>query len=369
MKPDLKAGWSQDQHCLHRLLGADRPLNALMRAFPDDDFTGQLDVLYYGGDFFDHEVPYTHPELPKIHTYMGWRLRMAEKHGYAVRVLEGTRSHDRGQCKHWETIHQLMGSKVDFKYIDTLMIESHPVMGDVLYIPDNWRPTTDEVWLDVKAALKAHNLEMVDWVIMHGAFKHQLPDHLEGKVQMHDPERYSAICRKYVLVGHIHLRSQYKNIISAGSPERLCHGEEEPKGTLRIECNPHGEDLILFQENIHARIAKTIDVRGMSFDQILDITSDFAHTQGDQDISLRLEVDPQDEICFNLKVLQNHYPGIEITLKKDKLNKVHLINLSEPLKVTNIVDLSIENATKMLLDFIGDELTPSIREKVLEVMK
>lgn len=368
----ISVGWSQDQHCFHKRLGVDRVLDALRRAFPDDERTGELACLFYGGDFWDHEVPYTHPELPKVHDYIGWRLKSAAKRGYSVRVLEGTPSHDRGQCAIWESMNNALQTPADFKYINTLCIETHPVLGEILYIPDCWRPTTDEVWEDVCAALKAKNLKMVDWIIMHGAFKHQVPEHLWGKMQLHDSDRYSNICRKYVLVGHVHTKSQYRNIISIGSIERLSHNEEEPKGSLRINCTAKSDE-ILFQENTLARVSTTIDLTDLSTEQayskVKEELSKYILPEM-EDIAIRILSRKTDAGHYLLPKLAQTYPMIEWSFKDvDAKVKMHLVRVDKPEMTINTKDLSHNVVQQQLLDRIGDDLNDSIKDKVTDLFK
>lgn len=366
-------GWSQDQHVYHPALGVDRPLNALREAFPDDEVTGALACLFYGGDFWDHEVPYTHAELYKVHDYIGWRLKSAAKWGYSVRVLEGTPSHDRKQCRIWESINNALQQPADFKYIDTLCIESHPILGDILYIPDAWKPTTDEVWEDVIAALTAKNLTMVDWIIMHGAFKHQLPEHLHGRIQLHDSKRFAKITRKYVLVGHVHLYSQYLNIISAGSIERLCHGEEAPKGTLRIHVREEGDEII-FQENKNARISNTLDLRNMSAEEVIariEEELDKYRPFQPYDVGLRILATMDDHAFLMRPFLEKNYADVDWAFKDAdaKTKKLHLVRVDQIEKHMVTHDLSPDAVKGLLTKRIGDVMTDGINTKINALFK
>lgn len=368
----ISVGWSQDQHLFHKRLGVDRVLDALRRAFPDDERTGELACLFYGGDFWDHEVSNAHPELWKVQEYIGWRLKSAKRRGYSVRVLEGTPSHDRGQCRMWRTINDLLDEPADLKYIDTLCIETHPILGEILYIPDCWKPTTDETWEDVRAAMTAKNLTMVDWVVMHGAFKHQLPEHLHGRAQLHDGDRYASICRKYVLVGHVHTKSQYKNIISIGSIERANHNEEEPKGTLRINCSENGDE-ILFQENTLARIARTIDLTDLSAEQAyLKVQEELSkyHLAELDGIALRIKARKTDHAAYLMPKLAQTYPEVEWSFKDvDAKVKMHLVRLDQTEVKVTVHDLSHNVIKQKLLQRIGEHLTPTMTEKVDDLFK
>lgn len=366
MKPNLVVGWSQDQHVNHRRLGITRPLNSLMNLFPDDVIMDDYDILFYGGDFFDHLIENVNDgDLADIIKYMGWRLRQAEKHNYAVRVLRGTISHDRDQNRYWETVYDVIGCKADFKYIDKVCIESHPIAGDILYIPDNWKPTGDEVWEDVVNVMAQEKVEMVDWVIMHGAFKHQLPDHLHGRLpSLHTAERYAKICRKYILVGHVHVKSQYMNVISNGSLDRHSFGEEEPKGVLRIDCSPNGDNLT-FIENKDARAMITLEVDDLPIDKVIRLIDKEIKNLNQDYLSLRLVASKTSEVAINLKLLEDRYP-FEIVFKDNavKQKQVHLINISETTNINVTHDLSIDGIRKLWCGKLGDKVNADITAKM-----
>lgn len=373
MKENLKLGWSQDQHLFAPRLGVDRPLEALRSIFGDDDYTGELDGLFYGGDLFDFylDKPATDERIQKVLAYMGWRLEQSVKHDYAVRVLKGTPSHDREQNQMWNTVNDILGNKADFKYIDTLCIENHPVLGDILYIPDEWKPTADEVWLDVVEALRAKSLTKVHWIIMHGAFKFQLPEHLHSKITfLHDEARYSAICSKHILVGHVHIKGQYKNITSIGSLDRKTFGEEAAKGALRIHCSPVGDDMI-FIENTLARTMPTIDIKDLTFDEVITKVSKIIESCDPSYLSIRFVGSKLDEVYINLASISKRFEGVEFVFKdseaKAKLNPMVKIDQSE--LIVHDVDLSIKNVTDMLKDRIGSKMNDSIDIKIESLFK
>ena len=363
----INIGWSQDQHLFHRRLGVDRPILGLMSLFPDDDSYNDLDVEFFGGDFFDHLVEnFGDDQLPDVFTFMGWKLRTASKRGVGVRVLKGTPSHDRDQNVYWETINNLLETPADFKYIDTLTIESHPKLGDILYIPDCWKPTADEVWEDVCEVLRQKGITKVDWIIMHGAFKHQLPEHLHNKVHnLHDSDRYADITRKYVLVGHVHLRSQYRNIISAGSLDRLAFGEEAPKGGLIINCKPSGDD-ITFIQNDYARTMLTLEVEGMQFEDVVELIEKTISKHDPTYMSIRLVASRLSEVYVNMSSIERRFAPVEFVFKDNEVKPKgsHLIYLEETKNVIKDVDLSTSNILRMLKDRIGEDYNDRIDSKV-----
>lgn len=370
MKHEYSIGWSQDQHFLHRRFKISRLRMALEYGFPDDDTTGELAMLFYGGDFFDHLADSVHDEdFQDSCAYISWRLQSAARRNYPIRILKGTRSHDMDQVAWWVKLNDALEKPADLRYVDTVSIESHPILGDILYIPDNWKPTADEVWEDVCELLRSKNMEMVDWIIMHGAFKHQLPEHIHNKVTfLHDSKRYSSICRKYVLVGHVHISSQWKNIISCGSLDRAAFGEEAPKGMMKITCREKGDD-ILFIENPHARTMLTYPVKDNNPD-IEDVVSwieDQIKKYDEDYMSLRFMVSKTSEVFLNQKALVSKFPKVELVFadSDEKSNaKNHLIKLEQNKTLITEYDLSDNSVMGMLRKRIGDNYTQGIEEKI-----
>lgn len=363
---------SQDQHLFNKRLGL-RPLEALRTLFGDDEYTAQLDALFYCGDLFDFflDVPATDSRITSVMEYMGWRLEQAHKHDYAVRVLKGTPLHDREQNQMWVTVNDILGNKADFKYINELCIESHPIIGDILYIPDEWKPTADQVWEDVVEALRVKGITKVDWIIMHGAFKFQLPEHLHSKVDfLHDEGRYTSICRKYILVGHVHLKGQYDNIISNGSLDRKGFNEEEAKGALRIDCNPKG-DKLTFLENKFARTMPTIDVRDISLDETITKVQSIVDSADPTYMSIRFLGYKLHEVHLNMDVISNLFPTVEFVFKdaneKGKSNPTVRLDQSE-FRVDN-VDLSHASVLSKIKERIGEKLTTTISDKIDDLFK
>lgn len=362
-------GWSQDQHFLHRRFKSSRLRAALEYGFPNNETTGALDMLFYGGDFFDHLADSVHDEeFQDACAYINWRCQSASKYNYPIRILHGTKSHDMDQVKWWVKINESLAKPADLKYMDTVCIEHHPILGDILYVPDNWKPTADEVWEDVCEVLRSKNLTMVDWIIMHGAFKHQLPEHLHNKVSfLHDSHRYSKICRKYVLVGHVHLQSQWKNIISCGSLDRASFGEEAPKGMMKIRCTSKGDD-ILFIENPYARTMLTypIDELDPDIEDVVAWIDDQINRYDADYMSLRFLCAKTSELYLNQKTLMLKYPKVELVFKdnEEKAEKTHLLKLKQNKAITTEYDLSDNSIKTMLKQRIGDKYTESIDAKI-----
>lgn len=359
----IKIGWSQDQHLVHKRLGVERPIKALKELFPDNEETGELDCLFYGGDFFDHLIDgVDNKDFHFILDYIAWRLKSAEKRGYAVRLLKGTPSHDRDQNIYWETIYKLLGCKADFRYVDKLSIEHHPKLGHILYIPDQWKPTADEVWLDVQQALTENNISKVDWIIMHGAFKFQLPKDLHNRMPfLHDEKRFEEIVRNYCLVGHVHIHERCGKIISAGSLDRSSFGEEKSKGVLRITIDGD-KHQVKFIENKHARGMFSKVCTDMSVDETCDWIRQTINDYGDVSyMSIRLLDFKDSPTHLNFDAICRAFPDLELKYQDlDGKREHNIIRLDEDNQQPyDMKSVTLEVFNQMLIERIKKTIQES----------
>lgn len=250
----------------------------LEQMFPNNEVTAQLDVIYIAGDVFDRDLLLTDPQVMDIQLWIFRFLRMCKQHDIQVRVLKGTPSHDWNQCLYFEHCNKEGKIGCDLVYHAKLDIEYQERLGlNVLYIPDEWQPTTEQTWEDVQEKMMEKQLKSVDLTIMHGMFGFQLPeiDHLDK----HSEERYLGITNLAIVCGHVHQANQFDRIYIPGSPDRLCHGDEGEKSHLRIKFykdkdNPDrftSKDMDVVRiKNKNAKIYETMDCEGVSLEESLD---------------------------------------------------------------------------------------------------
>jgi predicted MPP superfamily phosphohydrolase len=142
-----------DIHLHHDRVPAKVIIESLMRAFPDNWETAELDAIIIAGDLFDKimRIGSDNPDYAIIHAWMVMFLEMCARLKIAVRILEGTPSHDRGQSKMMEIINddlELAGVvKADLKYFDTVTVDWDETLGlHILYVPDEVHPDPEKVW-------------------------------------------------------------------------------------------------------------------------------------------------------------------------------------------------------------------------------
>lgn len=313
MKSDVYFASASDFHLGHPNTTTVEILDNIRRAFPDNEETGRLDVIFFGGDLFDGLMSLDDPNVDEIMAWMYEFLAMCKRRDIIFRVLEGTPSHDWRQPRLFELINTQQRLDTDFKYVSTLSIEYIERLGiHVLYVPDEWRPDTEDTWKEVLELLREHSLETVDFAVMHGNFSYQLPE--VAKAPKHIPERYLDIVTHYILVGHVHFPSRYERILANGSFDRISQGEEHAKGHWRVRVRLNGDDEVVFKENKYAKVYMTIDCRGLTVDEMLKKLEMVRELPNGS--FLRVACERSNPILTSLDLIRRYYPLVRWSTPK-----------------------------------------------------
>lgn len=219
-----------------------------------------LDILFIAGDLFDGLIDNYTAEYQDIVMWIHRLMLFCSRNNIKLRVLEGTPSHDWGQCAIFDTLYKVSDIKLDLKYITEIHIEHMEDYNvDILYVPDEATESPDITYNQVSNLLNDNNIDKVDISIMHGMFGYQIPQ--IKSMQAHDEQKYLDITRYYIHIGHVHIHSEYDRIIAEGSFDRLAHNEEEDKGavlaTINTSTNYMKYDFIV---NRNSKIFKTISI-------------------------------------------------------------------------------------------------------------
>jgi len=244
--------------------------NLMLYAFPNQKSTHSLDIIFIGGDVTHSLMDFASENAILFRKWVAEFLWMCAKHDIMVRIIEGTPLHDWKQSRIFVEENENHAIGCDLKYITDIHIEHIDRYDiDVLYIPDEARPTTTITWNRVVELLDERGLEKVDFAIMHGAFAYQLPNVDDVRDKVHDEEKYLAIVRHYIFIGHVHTHKPKGRIIPNGSFDRLAHGEEEDKGHVRLL-----KGNIEFFVNKGAMRYYQLNVSGMEVDQVIELVSE-----------------------------------------------------------------------------------------------
>lgn len=267
-KHKLKVAAVGDIHLGHPNTTTREIIANLRKAFPDSAETGTLDLILLEGDVFDRLLTLPDGNSFEIKGWINNFLRMCKRRNIVVRVLEGTPSHDWNQSRLFISCNEDGEIGADVKHVTDLSIEYlEQFDSTILYVPDEWEAEPDETWRQVNVLLKENFITKVDFALMHGSFEYQLPAHV--KLPSHTAERYLSIVKHYIFIGHIHRHTRMDRILAAGSFDRLAHGEEEPKGHLRVTINDGLGDEIVFVENTGAKVYKSYDCTGLPIEAAL----------------------------------------------------------------------------------------------------
>lgn len=324
-----------------------------------DTLLKDIDMLIITGDLYDHILTNADDATHQINEWITRLLFRCAAHRVKLRVVEGTPSHDRKQSRFFVEQAKNLGVEVDLHYAQTLSIEYVADLDiNILYVPDKWREHTDTTLAEVRELLIKHNLEKVDFAIMHGAFEYQLPSIVPEPT--HCSKTYLDLVRYYILIGHVHHPTRLDRILAAGSFDRLCHNEEEPKGFYSVVVKPGGSDTVKFLANKGAKIYKTIDCVGLDT-KALNVTLRKVVAEVPKGSAVRLRCHRHDPANGDLKVIQETYPDViwSVTLEegekkttKGVMDAFKSIDLEEFLPITknNITTLVVNEIEKHASD-------------------
>lgn len=373
MRRDLNIASFSDVHVFHKQTPTRLILDNLTKAFPDDKDTQELDAIFIPGDFFDRPNYLHDGDSILVFDWINRFLRMCSKYNIVVRVLEGTPSHDRTQTSLFDVVARNLETPIDCKVVDTLSIEHVTSLGiDVLYLPDEWKHDHSDIWDDVVDVLNDNGLKQVDYVLMHGMFEYQLPSHL--RLDTHRSSKWTKICKRKILCGHIHTSSHFKNILVAGSFDRIAHGEEEAKGHWRIY--EKGNDTITkFRVNHTAATYRTIKMGDCSVEDSINKIREFIEPFKDNEcVNIRLHYTHGSQGIQGLGEYKEIFSYIRITTKVDEKigdNDVSLAELDDDEMLANIVQITETNILDnvfMMLDEQGLKISDSNRSKIGELI-
>lgn len=317
----LKYSVSSDVHLGH----LKTPTAHIIQSFKSSILTESnkdLDVLFIAGDLFDRLLDLNSKEVQLIIEFFNYLLSYCYSNNILIRVLEGTPSHDWQQSSTLVKLNDIRTHKCDLKYHKFLDIEYIERIGKyVLYIPDEWTNSHDELELQIQEKLNQHSITKVDIAIMHGQFKYQLAGKKYNGFYFKE-EYFLNLVRGYIHVGHYHMFSKFDRILANGSLERLAHGEEAPKGYVIVE-----DDKYTFVENTNAYTYVTLNITNATTLERLDKL--IAKYPVNSYIRLLLSKEHEFNINFNelkLRYLDYH------------MKKIIKENISDANSITYILD-------------------------------
>lgn len=338
-----------DVHLGHRLTPTAHVIRNLERLITDE-LLKELDMVIITGDLFDRQLANGDDVVHLINRWMTVFMAKCALYKVTLYVVEGTPSHDRKQSQYFVEQKVNAGIPVDLHYAKELSIKYNESLdAHFLFVPDKWNPSTKVTFQMVKHLMEEAGITQVDFAVMHGAFSYQLPSIVEEPT--HDEVEYLKLVKNQILIGHVHNMTVHERIYAAGSFDRICHGDEIPKGMFDFTVREDGTYTATFIENKRAKIYHTHEVHGFDTKQLALSVRELVQRLP-KNSAVRLRCDPTDVANADIEVFRNEYPSIEWTCLPERADKKKTtvlesaknFNMSEYPQIgpTNLVQLVIE---------------------------
>lgn len=356
-------------HLYHPHTTSDHVVSVLYELVNNFEDFANLDIIIIEGDLFDSLMPYNSVYVNVIEKWMTDLLTSCEKYDISLRVLEGTPSHDMKQSAAIVKVMENIGAKVDLRYIEDIEIEVNEDRGWTIgYVPDEMESPLAKCYDRMTALMAELGLDVLDFMVMHGAFEFQFPSYYE--IDAHDSALWQQLVRYYIFIGHHHNYALYGKIIASGSVDRFRHGEEKPKGISYFEINATG-CFTRFIVNKRSKIYTTLDVKFITEKTLTDIDAAIKKTPGKSHIRFRTtnRLDATNLISYFEKVYVNHI--FTFIVKEEDIDKSKRKKLVYPTFDgfnSERINLTKDNLTEMMLVEIKNELTEEQRDRAEEII-
>lgn len=333
----------------------------------------KANIVFLGGDFFDRLLKLDEPASLESITIVQELIDYAQKYNLKIRVLRGTFSHDRQQNAIFNSILTKSKKDVDLVCVDTISLELIKDLNlRILYLPDNLPyKTKEEVMEVINGLLKTYGWDYLDLIIGHGYFEHVFPVNVPHPPIMFEYDDFKDIVKGYILMGHVHTTSVYKNIIYNGSFERLAHNEEEAKGFYIVN---RVNDIwgYKFIENVDTPLFYTIELKDTDIEILQEQIDTFVREKFPTPYGyLRLAHSDSEIKQRLLQLTHDRYPSLVVTAKSTRENNQHR-QVIKQFQTCTYISPTKDNLAELTLEYLkqinpNTELTEEIIKTVLEL--
>lgn len=373
-KRELHIASVSDIHLAHRRTPTIHILENLYVAFPDNESTAKLDIIFIAGDVFERMLKFPDPDITEIEIWVTYMLRLCVKHNIILRVLEGTPSHDCKQSEVFERINSNAEIGCNLRYVKDLRIETIPeIDSTILYIPDEWGDSAEFALSQTRELMTSLGLSKVDYAVMHGQFEFQVP--MVGRThKVHHLESYMQLVDKLIFIGHDHHFAVCERAIAQGSFDRISHGEEAPKGHVRAIVRSRDDYELTFVENKGAKIHKTVDCSEWSLDETMVNLKAIVESMPVESF-IRVLCKKNSPLTSNIAILENTWPGIIWSKKVEDSDGEKIQNTKQALGENDFVPMEItkDNIVTLLMGRLrtktSDEETIKLAEQFINEVK
>lgn len=278
------------------------------------------DILFINGDFYDTLVIFDNHGFDPIYDTILKLFALCDQHKVILRILQGTHTHDRNQCKRFEVFYRNSGYSFDFKFVDGITLEEiYVVNRDLrfLYLQDDLPFKSSSLILDaVKDKMIDVGWDHVDYGCMHGFFDFTCGNMPHENTVVYKEDQFPFV-RKMIDVGHVHHHLVQGKVISNGSFDRLEYAQEEPKGLVRVLDYPD-HYTAQFIENKEAAVYNSLVIlKTDTTETIVDkIKTHLAKIVTNRRISLRFIIESAEHRDAIKTFMKDGYPEVSIKFKK-----------------------------------------------------
>jgi hypothetical protein len=330
----------------------------------------ETDIFFINGDFFDTLVIFDNHGFDPICDTIFKLFYLCEKHNVILRLMQGTWTHDRDQCRRFETFYRYSRATFNFRFVDGIDLEVMSVKDRDLkgmYVPDDLPfKSSDDIVDVIKERLRERGWDSVDYGCMHGFFDFTFPKNVRtDNVVVFKKEQFPFV-KKMIDVGHVHQYRKDGHVISNGSFDRLTHGDEDPKGCIKVLDYPD-HYTAQFIQNHQAAIFDTLTFVSEDSTETISqkIESHIAGLNTDRTISLRFLVDSSEQYEVVKTWMREHHPNIRCSRKKksDKDEQQMMIPPSSLIApVEKIIAPTRKTISSFIRAYIPEDYTLSIED-------
>lgn len=335
-----------DIHLGNRATSSDMVIDGLNRTVTNYETMITADALIVAGDLFDRLLNLALSDISSINKWFIDLLYLSRDTNCAIRILEGTPSHDWKQSKFLFELAENFKIDVDLQYIDTLCVVDDATLGMTIgYVPDEWRESHEQTTKEMREILATRALKQVDIMVMHGMFEFQIP---KVKIPTFETKDWLPWVRYMIVIGHDHKHKTYDKIIVPSSHNRLAMNEEDDKGYIVTDiCN----DVVTstFIINPYAKRYDTIDVTDLDPEQAMsEIKERLTELRGAES-KLRIRIEADSNLESSINEIKKQY-GL-VTIQLEKTRRAAAIEELEELFVTtvNSININADNISDMIL--------------------
>jgi hypothetical protein len=279
-----------------------------------------VDIFFINGDFFDTVLNFDNFGFDPVYDIILKLLGLCQKHGVILRVLQGTYSHDRNQLSRFSNFYKRGGFTFNFRFANSIQLEEITIKDRTIkvgYVPDDLPfKSSDEIVDALKDKMRELGWDTIDYACMHGLFDFTLPKIGSKNRIVYSGSQFPFVT-KLIDVGHVHQHRIKDNVISNGSFDRMCFGDEDPKGLIRILDYPD-HYTAQFIENKNAAVFDTLYFT--KADTTVDISNRIdAHLskiKSNRKISLRFIVENLEHSQAIYDWMKEYHPDVRRAIKK-----------------------------------------------------